>query len=200
MIIPLFRPSTSSRVQSIHRRVVENRLHGPPIVRPLATIMQNRGPVPRFKRVLAAIIRRSSLIRKGLRFAASRAPAAGVAGVIVHEGKVLLFEHVFWTAARWGLPGGRLKDGEDPASGLRREVREECGLEVEVIDRLKSSPGSDATHFLCRPISVPEWLAPPPSGQPHLSFEVLEARWFTPDELPEELLRSHRKAIAAAFE
>jgi 8-oxo-dGTP diphosphatase len=154
----------------------------------------------RFKRFVAAVIRRSSLVRLGLRFAASRAPAPGVAGVILHEGKVLLFEHVFWTGGRWGLPGGRLKGGEDPASGLRREVREECGLEIEVVDRLKSSPGSGATHFLCHPVSVPEWLAPPASGNGHLSFEVLEARWFAPHELPAELVPSHRRAIAAALE
>ncbi|MFN2240539.1 MAG: NUDIX hydrolase [Thermoanaerobaculia bacterium] len=160
--------------------------------------MQNRGLVD-FKRVVAAVIRRSSLVRKGLRFAASRAPAAGVAGVIVHEGKVLLFEHVFWTAARWGLPGGRLKEGEDPAAGLRREVREECGLEIEVVDRLKSSAESGSTHFLCRTVTMPEWLASPASGDPHLSFEVLEARWFAPEELPKELLPSHRRAIEAAL-
>lgn len=155
--------------------------------------------MPRFKRLVAEVIRRSSLARKVLRSAASRAPAAGVAGVIVHEGHVLLFEHVFWTAARWGLPGGRLKEGEDPATGLRREVREECGLEIEVVDRLNSSAETGATHFLCRPVSVPEWLASPPSGEPHLSFEILEARLFTPDQLPEELLPSHRRAIAAAL-
>jgi 8-oxo-dGTP diphosphatase len=161
--------------------------------------MQNRGLVLRLKRVVAAVIRRSSLVRKGLHFASSRAPAPGVAGVIVHQGKVLLFEHVFWTAARWGLPGGRLKGGEDPASGLRREVREECGLEIEVVDRLKSSENAGATYFLCRPEAVPAWLAAPASGDPHLSFEVLEARWFAPDEIPADLLPSHRRAIAAAL-
>jgi 8-oxo-dGTP diphosphatase len=169
------------------------------MVRLLATIMQNRGLVPPVKRFVAAVIRRSSLVQKALRLAASRAPAAGVAGVIVHEGKVLLFEHVFWTAARWGLPGGRLKEGEDPASGLRREVREECGLEIEVLNRLKTTAESGATHFLCRPVSVPDWLASPDSGDKHLSFEILDARWFAPDEFPQELLPSHRSAIDAAL-
>ena len=156
--------------------------------------------MPRFKRLVAEVIRRSSVARKVMRFAASRAPAAGVAGVILHEGRVLLFEHVFWTAARWGLPGGRLKEGEDPAAGLRREVREECGLEIEVISPLKTSAESGATHFLCRPGHIPEWLAPEASGDQHLSFEVLQARWFIPAEMPAELLPSHRRAIAAALE
>lgn len=165
--------------------------------------MQNRGPVSRFKHFVAAVIRRSSIVRAVLRLAVSRSPATGVAGVIVHEGRVLLFEHVFWTSARWGLPGGRLEPGEQPASGLRREVREECGLEIEVLEPLAKSSKPGATHFLCRPVSVPEWLSPSGSSasrSAHLSFEVLEARWFAPDDLPAGLLPSHRRAIAAAFE
>ena len=32
----------------------------------------------------------------------------------------------------WDLPGGRLEQGEDPTEGLKREVREETNLEIEV--------------------------------------------------------------------
>jgi 8-oxo-dGTP diphosphatase len=35
-------------------------------------------------------------------------------------------------AGQWFLPGGGLDHGEDPAHGLRREFREETGLEVDV--------------------------------------------------------------------
>ncbi len=35
----------------------------------------------------------------------------------------------------WDFPGGRLQDGEDPESGLMREVREETSLNVKVINR-----------------------------------------------------------------
>lgn len=33
----------------------------------------------------------------------------------------------------WAFPGGRLREGESPEEGLRREVREETGLSVEVV-------------------------------------------------------------------
>ena len=32
----------------------------------------------------------------------------------------------------WELPGGQLEEGESPTSAVRREVLEECGLEVTV--------------------------------------------------------------------
>ena len=35
----------------------------------------------------------------------------------------------------WDFPGGRLQDGEDPEAGLMREVKEETGLNVKILDR-----------------------------------------------------------------
>lgn len=58
--------------------------------------------------------------------------AAGV--LLEHEHKILLVHHLrpgvhdFWVA-----PGGGVEDGEDLIAAARREVREECGLEVEVL-------------------------------------------------------------------
>jgi len=37
----------------------------------------------------------------------------------------------------WELPGGRMETGEDIASGLKREIKEESGLDVDVLRPLK---------------------------------------------------------------
>ena len=57
----------------------------------------------------------------------------GVVGLIRDdEGRVALFHHTYRKKFPWGLPGGWLKKGEQPDSGLVREVFEESGLRIEV--------------------------------------------------------------------
>jgi 8-oxo-dGTP pyrophosphatase MutT (NUDIX family) len=52
-----------------------------------------------------------------------------VKGVVIHDDRVLLLLN---GRGEWDLPGGRPDAGEDHRSALRREVREETGLDVEV--------------------------------------------------------------------
>ncbi len=39
-------------------------------------------------------------------------------------------------SGRWELPGGKVEDGESEPEALRREIREELGCDVDVLDRL----------------------------------------------------------------
>src|SRR5260370_35968593 len=55
--------------------------------------------------------------------------AAGL--VFNDQGEVLLLKHLFRPGSGWGLPGGFIEAGEQPREALRRELREEIGLELE---------------------------------------------------------------------
>src|SRR3954466_8381515 len=47
------------------------------------------------------------------------------------DGRVLFIRHLY--RKRWGVPGGLLERRESPTDAARREVREEVGLEVELV-------------------------------------------------------------------
>ena len=98
------------------------------------------------------------------------------------DGRLLLVRHVY--RRNWGVPGGLLNRGEEAADGARREVREEVGLDIEllgepqvvvdappqrvdVIYRARHAAGAD-----------PDAVAP---GSP----EIEEVRWFARSELPD---------------
>jgi 8-oxo-dGTP diphosphatase len=126
----------------------------------------------------------------------------GVAAVIVNPaGQVLLQRRS--DDGEWGLPGGALEPGEEPAEALVREIREETALEVvpERIVGVYAGPdffvrypnGDEAAilsiTFACRPVA----------GEPRVNDdESLEVRYFAPDALPAMRAR-HRMRIQDAL-
>jgi ADP-ribose pyrophosphatase YjhB (NUDIX family) len=66
------------------------------------------------------------------------APLVGVGAVIVDEGRVLLVRRGNEPMkGHWTLPGGLLELGESLTEGVIREVREETGLIVEVLQLIE---------------------------------------------------------------
>ncbi len=62
-------------------------------------------------------------------------PLVGVGAVVVDQGRVLLIRRgTEPLKGQWSLPGGMLEIGESLESGVVREVREETGLAVEVVE------------------------------------------------------------------
>jgi 8-oxo-dGTP diphosphatase len=56
------------------------------------------------------------------------------AAVLLEAGRVLLTQRKAGThlAGAWEFPGGKVEEGEDPREALRRELREEIGIEAHV--------------------------------------------------------------------
>jgi 8-oxo-dGTP diphosphatase len=56
------------------------------------------------------------------------------AGLIIEQGKVLVTQRKEGDShgLLWEFPGGKVKKGEEPRQALRRELKEELGMEVDV--------------------------------------------------------------------
>jgi 8-oxo-dGTP diphosphatase len=115
----------------------------------------------------------------------------GVTGVVRDgQGRVLLLRHRMWPPERqWGLPTGYARTGEEFSQTVVREVREETGLEVKAgrLVHLKSG------YRLRVEIAYEAQYV---GGELKTDgFEVLEATWCSPDDLPDGLQESHRLLI-----
>ena len=126
------------------------------------------------------------------------------AGALVGDGygRVLLARRAVEPfKGRWDIPGGFLDEGEHPLDGVRRELREETGLEVEPLeflgvwmDRYGGESTAEATLNLY-------WTARVEAGEAHPSDDVDVLRWFEPDELPatDELAFENVPLVLAAW-
>ncbi|GAA3259688.1 NUDIX domain-containing protein [Nonomuraea helvata] len=115
----------------------------------------------------------------------------GVTGIVRDsEGRVLLLRHRMWPPDRqWGCPSGYVNKSERFEDTVVREVREETGLHVKVGRLLLLKSG-----YRLRVEAVYE--AELAGGTLTIdSVEILEAKWFSPYDLPEGVQESHRLLI-----
>src|SRR2546421_352330 len=69
--------------------------------------------------------------RWGVLLTEARFTMTAGAGIVGGQGRVLLLQHRFRPGSGWGIPGGFIQPGEQPDKALRRELREEVGVEIE---------------------------------------------------------------------
>jgi len=117
--------------------------------------------------------------------------SVGVLGIVLDDqGRILLVEQTYRSG--WYLPGGGVRRKEPLDEALRRELREEVGVEPSEPPRLhglywnfKESKSDYVAVFV-----VERW-----SRQPARSFEIADDRFFAPDELPEDTSPAARRRI-----
>jgi ADP-ribose pyrophosphatase YjhB (NUDIX family) len=120
-----------------------------------------------------------------------------VAYVTDDEGRVLLVRHTYKGKSPWGLPGGGLHPDESLEDCVRREVREEAGIEVRV-ERLLAAEA----HYDQRLVDLMFACKPQPSQSLDTfrpSPEISEARFFPLDQLPEGTAPAQRRRIRIAL-
>jgi 8-oxo-dGTP diphosphatase len=116
------------------------------------------------------------------------------AGAVVRDerGRILLLGHVLRRGSGWGIPGGFIHAGEQPDEAVRREVREEIGLELEGVELafIRTLRTARQVEVIFRARMAAGAL----KGRAD-SFEIERAEWFAPDALPDGLSRDQRGLI-----
>lgn len=146
-------------------------------------------------KVLSGLWRRAPwrVRRLGVLLAEARFTVTVGAVIVDERGRVLLLQHHFRAGSGWGIPGGFVQAREQPLAALRRELREEIGLEINA-----------AEIVFVRTLESYQQLEIIFRGHAHgeaapQSFEVGRAAWFALHELPAALSPDQRDLIARAL-
>lgn len=123
-------------------------------------------------------------------------PIHVVAGALFDsQGRVLIAQRPAGKhmAGGWEFPGGKLEPGEDRFDGLRRELREELGIEL-----LKAAPLISYEHrYVERTVLLDLWVVDAYEGEPR-ALDAPALRWVALDDLENVgLLEADRPMIGA---
>jgi 8-oxo-dGTP diphosphatase len=120
-------------------------------------------------------------------------PVVGIGGVVIENECVLLIRRASEPLrGQWSIPGGTLELGESLHQGVAREMLEETGLEVrvldviEVFDRIFHQEGDEVSdprrgprfHYV-----IVDYLCERVSGEPRAASDVTDVALAGEDEL-----------------
>lgn len=121
-------------------------------------------------------------------------PIVGVGGVVIADGKALLIRRgTEPLLGQWSIPGGTLELGETLVEGVARELLEETGLVVKVLDLIevferinpqdaaksRGGNGRPRFHFV-----IADYLCEQISGVPRAGSDVTDLAFAGEGELP----------------
>jgi len=114
-------------------------------------------------------------------------PVVGVGGVVIEDGRTLLIRRGSEPLkGQWSIPGGTLQVGETLEAGVARELAEETGLEVRVLEMIEAferifpaDGRGPRYHFV-----ILDYLCQRVSGTARAASDVTDVAWAREDELP----------------
>ena len=125
-------------------------------------------------------------------------PIVGAGAVIVEGGRLLIVKRgVEPGRGKWSIAGGAVDLGEKVREAVVREAKEECGLDIEIIedrpmDAVDNISIDQERRFKYHYVLL-QFLARPKGGTLEPSSDVLDAKWVPLEEVEEyDLTRSFR--------
>lgn len=124
---------------------------------------------------------------------------AAVKAIIIKDNKFLIIKEIINNKPIWDLPGGKIEYGETPYDTLRREIKEEIGLEIKKYQlcglywffKVADKKQVICSTFLCKPKNNKVDL----SKNPAKDENILEYKWVS----KKEFLKNHTKYIDKSY-
>lgn len=137
-------------------------------------------------------------------------PVVGVGGVVIENGRALLIKRGSEPLlGQWSIPGGTLELGESLQQGVARELLEETGLEVQVLDMIEAfdriflDPGTANEEGRSRPkyhYVIVDYLCERRAGEAQAGSDVTDIAYATEEELEKfHLTSTATRVLQRAF-
>jgi 8-oxo-dGTP diphosphatase len=137
-------------------------------------------------------------------------PVVGVGGVIIDRGRTVLIRRgTEPLLGEWSIPGGTLEIGETLEEGVVRELLEETGLEIRVLelielfDRIYPENGSGSARDKRKPrfhYVIADYLCEIVGGEPRAGSDVTDLAFAREDELGKfHLTQTATRVLKKAF-
>ena len=125
-------------------------------------------------------------------------PVVGVGAVVVRDGKALIIKRAHEPRkGEWSLPGGLLELGESLQDAVRREIKEETSLDIDVgpvietFDRVhRDDHGKIRYHFV-----IVDYVCWPNAGEAVPGSDAEGVAWVAADEIDDYKVNTHAKAV-----
>ena len=115
-----------------------------------------------------------------------KSPIAGVGAVVFKGDRMLMVKRVKEpNKGKWSIPGGAIELGETIYEAARREVREECSIEIEIERVLDSADNivRDEKGRIRYHYTIIDLFAKYIGGEIKAQSDAEECGWFEPGEI-----------------
>jgi|ERR1700741_1930696 len=138
-------------------------------------------------------------------------PVVGIGGVVIENGRALLIRRGSEPLrGQWSIPGGTLEIGESLQEGVARELLEETGLEVRVLDLIEvfdrifpsenREEGNSAAQGPKYHYVIVDYLCERISGEARPASDVTDVSFAQEEELAKyQLTETATRVLRKAF-
>ncbi len=125
-----------------------------------------------------------------------------VLGVIIRQRKILIGRkqegyHPMNLGGKWHVIGGKVEENETEEEAIRREVKEETGLEIEILEKVGEKIVKD---FEEKSIRVVTFLCKAKKGEPTAESDLVDVKWVEMNEFLESICKESKSMLPENIE